>query len=386
MHKLGTNTRHSCSHVIPLAPSINNTSLYFRAICDDYFQKYDEKDRIYRFSSPKVLRLLEILHQFKPEKSPDDSQGEGESDSLLEVEGTGINKCVSGNAVPVNGECDTKVRSTKDDETVQRENGNPNHSTLNMCKNTCSEETGCCGCEKQRQREDAGGVGVLQQHAENIPSGAKQLEVSHEPQGCLNGETDCQPLTCNNIGVLSVDCVASNLCSDSASDVHISQVVPSLQKCTSCESELSDGNVTNIPVMCKVLNSNRNCKISVIDTLSPTHNDCDKVGNEVGKENSVKSADVINMPVTPSKNRTDLYSRNRGSRFLRRGHQKEDGNGCVRGGRSDATGRHYRNVPPDDLDALCGIIFVEQRFTAKILYHLLNVSTSMLSWFLHWDA
>jgi hypothetical protein len=39
------------------------------------------------------------------------------------------------------------------------------------------------------------------------------------------------------------------------------------------------------------------------------------------------------------------------------------------------TGRQCRNVPQDDLDALCGIVFVEQRFTAKILYHLLNVST-----------
>jgi hypothetical protein len=37
-------------------------------------------------------------------------------------------------------------------------------------------------------------------------------------------------------------------------------------------------------------------------------------------------------------------------------------------------------VQLDDLDALCGIVFVEQRFTAKILYHLLNVSR-----FLHWD-
>jgi hypothetical protein len=273
---------------------------------------------------------------------------------------------------------DTKVQSTKENETVQFENGNQNHSTPNTCKNSCSEETVCCGYEKQKEcTSDVGGV--QQQHdAESVPSDAKQLEVLHEQQGCLNGETDdCQVLAYSNIGVLSVDCVARKLCSHTANEVHISQLVASLEKCTSCESELSDVKGTSIPLVCKVLDSNKNCKMSVIDASFAncnSNNGCDKIGNEISKESLAKSAEVRSMPVTPSKNRMDLYSRNRGSRFSRRGHQKEDGSGCLRGGRNDTTGRQCRNMQQDDLDALCGIVFVEQRFTAKILYHLLNVS------------
>lgn len=357
--------------------NISNDSLYFRAICDDYFQQYDEKDRIYRFSSPKVLRLLDILRQFKPEKSPNDKQEERESDSLPEVEGTEMSKCVSGDVAPVEGGHDTKVQSTKENETVLCESRNQNCSILNACKNSSSEEVVCCGCEKQREHTSDMGC-VQQQDAESVPSNVKQLEVLREQQGCLSGEGDCQVLTCNNIGVLTVDCVASNLCSDSANKVQIAQLVTSLEKCTNCRRELNDVKSTSIPLVCKVLDSNKNGKISVIDPSFAncnSNNGCDKVGNEISKDHSVKSAEVRSMPITPSKNRTDLYSRNRGSRFSRRGHQKEDGGGCLRGGRNDTTGRQCRNVQQDDLDALCGILFVERRFTAKILYHLLNVST-----------
>lgn len=40
--------------------------LYHRAICEFEFQQYEDKDKIYKFCSPKVLRLLEVLKQFKP--------------------------------------------------------------------------------------------------------------------------------------------------------------------------------------------------------------------------------------------------------------------------------------------------------------------------------
>lgn len=40
-----------------------------RAILDDYFRDVADKDRIYNFSSPKVLRVIEILRKFVREKS-----------------------------------------------------------------------------------------------------------------------------------------------------------------------------------------------------------------------------------------------------------------------------------------------------------------------------
>lgn len=40
--------------------------LNHRAICEFEFQQYEDKEKIYKFCSPKVLRLLEVLKQFKP--------------------------------------------------------------------------------------------------------------------------------------------------------------------------------------------------------------------------------------------------------------------------------------------------------------------------------
>lgn len=40
--------------------------LMVRSICDTEFCEYSEKDRIYKFSSPKVLRFLDVIKEFKP--------------------------------------------------------------------------------------------------------------------------------------------------------------------------------------------------------------------------------------------------------------------------------------------------------------------------------
>jgi hypothetical protein len=357
---------------------------YFRATCDEFFQKYDEKERMYRFSSPKVLRLLEILRQFKPEKLPDDKQEVSETKLLCEAEGTEIGSCVSENAVVAeHGDdfaSDAKVVSTKENEILTCHKGSQkNYLILNVNKGYVCEERGCCGCDIGAELKEAECLCV---HHDD-----KQLEVLHEKQGQLNGETYFQLLTCNNIGVLALDSVDDNVCENSASEVGIAKVVPAPDKCTSCASEVSDMKVASVPVLCTDFDSNRNCKVSVIEGAFEIHgNDgCDnikrgKMEDEICKEISVKNDEISTVPLTTLKRRTDVYSRNRGLRFSRRGFLKEDGSGPVRG-RSDPAGRQYRNLQQDDLDALCGIIFVEQRFTAKILYHLLNVSMSMSSVF-----
>ncbi|KAI5731860.1 hypothetical protein M8J77_017466 [Diaphorina citri] len=43
-----------------------------RKICEDVFKTMDEKEALYKFVSPKVLRLIEIFKQYKPYCSPDD--------------------------------------------------------------------------------------------------------------------------------------------------------------------------------------------------------------------------------------------------------------------------------------------------------------------------
>lgn len=350
---------------------------------------------------------MEILRRFKPETLPDDKQEECETKSLLETEDVKldverIGNCVSGNTAVAKEEEDfpsnTKVLSAKENEILGCDKGSQDHLLLNLCNSYISEKAVCCGCEKQR--EFANNIGGIVQEAESVlicPNDAKESyksEVLHEKLGCMNGETYCHLVTCfresNNIEVLTADYVKNKLCSNAESEVNIAKVVPSLEKCTSCESVLSEMKVTHcadIPLLCKELDSNKNSKMSVIEGSFPDHssdacqstNDCDKIKtskteNGISRKFSVKSDEVRSMPTTPSKSRTDFYPRNRGSRFSRRGYQKEDGSGSIRGGRNDTTGRQFRNMQQDDLDALCGIVFVEQRFTAKILYHLLNVS------------
>ncbi|CAG9816847.1 unnamed protein product [Phaedon cochleariae] len=45
---------------------LSTTLIAVRAICDYAFEPYEELDRVMHFSSPKVLRFLEVLKQFKP--------------------------------------------------------------------------------------------------------------------------------------------------------------------------------------------------------------------------------------------------------------------------------------------------------------------------------
>jgi len=331
---------------------------------------------VYKFSSPKVLRLLEILHQFKPEKLPDDKQEESETKLLPGAEDSATSTYVSENTVVAKhgDDCasDTKVVSTKENRIQTCHRGSQKNRLIsNMSKSYVCEERGCCGCDSGDVLKEAEKLCVC--HNDD-----RQLEMLGEEQGQQSGETCLHLLTCTNVGVLAVVSAKDDVCEDPSNEVSNTKFVPTLERCTSCESD-----VAGVPLLCREFDSNRNCKVSVIEGAFevPGNDDCDKkkvgkIDDEISKENSVKNVEVSTMPVTPLKRRTDLYSRNRGSRFSRRGYQKEEGGGPVRG-RNDPAGRQYRTLQQDDMDALCGIIFVEQRFTAKILYHLLNVSMSV---------
>jgi len=325
-----------------------------------------------------------MLRQFKPEKLPDDKQEESETKLLPGAEDSAISTLVSANIVVAKhgDDCasDTKVLSTKENIIQECHMGSQKNSLIsNMSNGYVCEERGSCGCD----------TGDVLKELENLcvcRNDDRQLEMLVDAQGQQSGETDLHLLTCTN-GDLAVDSVKADVCEDPSDEVSNAKFVPTLERCTSCESDVTDAMVAGVPLLCREFDSNRNCKVSVIEDACEVHgnDDCDKmkageIDVEICKENSVKNAEVSTVPVTPLKRRADLYSRNRGSRFSRRGYQKEDGGGPVRG-RNDPAGRQYRTLQQDDLDALCGIIFVEQRFTAKILYHLLNVSMSILSSF-----
>lgn len=59
-----------------------------RAIFDDFFKDFHEKERIYQFSSPKVLRVIEIVKKFQPEKIDSDYEDFSENEKEEEMEET----------------------------------------------------------------------------------------------------------------------------------------------------------------------------------------------------------------------------------------------------------------------------------------------------------
>jgi len=129
--------------------------------------------------------------------------------------------------------------------------------------------------------------------------------------------------------VLAVYSVKDDVCQDPSDEVSIAKFVPTLERCTSCESVVNDAMVAGVPLPCREFDLNRNCKVSVIEGAFEIlgNGDCDKMKaskiDEIIKENSVKNAKVSTMPVTPLKRRTDLYSSNRGLRFSWRGYQRK---------------------------------------------------------------
>ncbi|XP_069696429.1 endoribonuclease Dcr-1 [Periplaneta americana] len=382
---------------------VSSVMVKIRAICDDIFQKYDEKERIYRFSSPKVLRLLEILRQFKPEKLPEEKPEENETKQLhedgdLKIDTERRNSSEE-NINTVNGEedivNDAKVAVAKENEIAESDEGRSDELALNVSKNSVAEKIMSCDAEIELSTNTFSDGSIVQE-SESVPicpSDDKELcesEVLTEKEECVNSDTNCGMVDCllknNNMNDLSLHCTPDELCSPELDKINFVKDVPSVENCTdisNSSSEIGIKHCTIVPLLCEELDSNENSKVSVIessfqyrsnDTCHCT-TDCDKIqtdhiDSDVSKEISLKNNELRSVSVTPSNSRADFYPRNRGSRFARRGYQRDDVS--ARGNRNDVTNRQYRNMQQDDMDALCGIVFVEQRFTAKILYHLLN--------------
>nr|WOZ50365.1 endoribonuclease Dcr 1-like protein [Sogatella furcifera] len=83
----------------------------YRAIIDSAFEEFDEKERIYKFSSPKILKLIEVLRQFKPKIS-------AQSNSLDETP----SECSEVEEKSSNGNDESSSRVDKLETVVEEEN------------------------------------------------------------------------------------------------------------------------------------------------------------------------------------------------------------------------------------------------------------------------
>ncbi|PSN49931.1 Endoribonuclease Dcr-1 [Blattella germanica] len=330
---------------------VSTVMVKIRAICEDFFQKYDEKDRIYQFSSPKVLRLLEILRQFKPDKLPEEKSEEGDS---VRLESGNSCNCIKEKVnYELPGNDNAKVLSTKETEITDEKKENSNH-----CE--CKIDNIQCGCEIKTESVNDIEINNAIQASESVPT-----ELNNKAANCSNDDSvdadDSIKCSCiHNSTVKEDDDDNKSICTQSGLESVKGNSEAHVKSLEECKSVITFNKYSNLSKFTEV-DTNKDDNLPVIDSSihkdirDECSKDCDKteigkMKNEIVKE--LKNNEIRSTPENPSRSPPDFYQRNRGYRFSRRGFQREDGVGSARGGRNDNVGRQYRNPQQDDVDAL----------------------------------
>ncbi|XP_014250997.1 endoribonuclease Dcr-1 [Cimex lectularius] len=240
------------------------SSLLFkiRAFCDEAFQGMTELEKINKFSSPRVLRLVEIVRQFKPKKPIDciGSSDTGKDEKIV---------------IADDGKCESETKNNEE-------------------RNKCEEKL------ENEPKTD---------HLENSNLQNENHEIEEKVDGSVKKRAILACFVCGK-----VNCSGSNVSKET-------------DTCTDDNNEICKNNT---------------------EVKSPS---------EVQLENSINRWD----------RHGELSHHRPNSRWKGRGRSYR-----LRRGGINFSSRHYRNHNTDDTESLCGIIFVQKRFTAKILYHLFN--------------
>nr|CAD7589801.1 unnamed protein product [Timema genevievae] len=333
------------------------SSFESRAICDDYFQPFGEKDRIYKFSSPKVLRLLEILRHFKPEKQITSTltpitEGSSQGNVHLEVEEGSYRdpENVFGNTAI--------VKNTSENETICKDVAKDSNdaSEDKTIINDVDKDSGDISKYKTIVTDVDQCLDSSDPNLSNNNEAILGKEIAEEAKGCVETvvhELDSKYNNCDNSRD-DCNCNDSIFNNDHNDDSHNS----------------SNSNII-VTKGAKIL-ENMNSGTSRETTTKPTEN---KGATNLNQQYPVKSeaTKMVVSPAAEGENNNIASSPSRGrphrwSRFNRRGFTREDGKIGARGEQLNRPPRNYQ----DDGDTLCCIVFAKHRFTAKILYNMLN--------------
>nr|CAD7454254.1 unnamed protein product [Timema tahoe] len=336
---------------------VSSVMIRIRAICDDYFQPFGEKDRIYKFSSPKVLRLLEILRHFKPEKQITSTltpitEGSSQGNVHLEVEEGPYRdpENVFGNTAI--------VKNTSENETIGKDvaKDSNNASEDKTIINDVDKDSGDISKYKTIVTDVDQCLDSSDPNLSNNNEAILGKEIAEETKGCVDTvvhELDSKYNNCDNSRD-DCNCNDSIFNNDYNDDPHNS----------------SNSNII-VTKGAKVL-ENMNSGTPRETTTKPTEN---KGATNLNQQYPVKSeaTKMVVSPAAEGENNNIASSPSRGrphrwSRFNRRGFTREDGKIGARGEQSNRPPRNYQ----DDGDTLCCIVFAKHRFTAKILYNMLN--------------
>ncbi|KAL0276264.1 UNVERIFIED_CONTAM: hypothetical protein PYX00_003870 [Menopon gallinae] len=310
--------------------------LKIRAILGDFFEDISDRDRIYKYTSPKILRLIEILRKFQPEKIQSDFDESSESDE------------------------DEAYRETSP-ETVQNFDSKETGAVGEIAFNSDDGES------KSKESPDDAENQIRNSQCNGISSKESETVLKTEPKNLLT-ESTVEVVEENR--VVADDGYREN--GNSENDVH------------------------------PVKNEEGVCERSVIDTLETKTNSKNQTDVEASDAFIKKSVEVVQRKngiviadqcVGVSKRRTTARGRSKREsansienylpsheylllpKFKVDKYTRYDRNSGFTNfktiGQEDFLYRQIKNFE-GDFQHLCGLIFVETKFTAKVLFQLLN--------------
>nr|AUZ94233.1 dicer-1 [Recilia dorsalis] len=354
---------------------VSSVMLKIRAICDYTLQDLEEKDKIYQFSSPKILRLIEAVRNFKPkssdakclENSRIETSNEGKdgalgiiNDIIVENEN---NQLVCNDHLVMNGDSESLSDLSK-----KECGGSENVSEVNkIVSGECLEETDNLIKENKHNElitndsiENKWNNGIPLEFNKHLNGNEKKLgnengselkdyidspATNKSEDGGEDNSNDDEFIICTNKQTDFGTNLKEINCENTGSDETIIKAVASENKEIRKVTDESNKEITTDETNSKELNEEMCCK-EVIDEI---------INKEISDDKS--------------KNKPNL----------------EDAEGMVRGGKWRGRGRGWRfskknsiairtnkNGSQEDMENLCAIIFVEDPFTAKILFHLFN--------------
>lgn len=412
-----------------------------RAICDDVFQEIEESEKIYKFSSPKVLRLVEIIRSFKPKyQKAKPVSIINETEDLPSMSVQSVQKNIS---EKLNSVVELNSKSTNETEilpnllaqVVHERVSDKSNYVVELNGNTINETEVTSGSTETVHEN------IIEKSSSVVEANSKSINdtdtfpilfaqvlhenVSEKSSSVLevNGQSVNETETLSSLSAKVVDGnIIEELSSVEVSDKSLNETETVLHDkisdksntvvdgyepngkledknhlvCKNDESQplveakhsediqpvnsenISNDNaievVTNT-VMNKVKNININDENNIVSVRKPA-DDVDKSFNlkNIGLQTTISNTAILNNDETISKklNQEDSGVAGKSSRFR----------GKARGSKFQKKGftpfRSSRTGLLEDGENLCAIIFVEDPFTAKMLFHLLNVSSLCL--------
>ncbi|BET01171.1 dsRNA_bind [Nesidiocoris tenuis] len=309
---------------------VSTVLLRIRAICDHHFAGLSELEKIKRFSTSKILRLVEVVRQFKPR-------------------------------VPSNYMKDTKTDIAESALNVQIGSRNSKESLIDSSDNgTTSVSINSGSTVPGSPPGDDNNVKNGTAVTNGIPDDGKPIDKdSHLPDSRYDVSPDPKE---------SMDCF---ICGK----VNCSGKIKSKQVSQKQDAETGeDENPVDGCSSDKILNGladKMNGSADLVKDSSISQGEADAI---VSAElpNGLSSSKSAAQPENVVPGRGNFPGRAGRWRNRGRGWKHRRGGGTGAGAGGQAPTRPQRFLPIDDADNLCGIIFVHKRFTAKILYHLFH--------------